>query len=397
MNHDFNPFVEQIIPEYFVGREDLLDQFRSDLNGLKSGRPNHQFIAGVHGTGKTSYLSKLVEVAKENGFLAVMPTLDAQNLALGHINTIVRSVVTGLSKFNNQYRYLEEDWDRNVESKFFSLPLGDELRGDRLRNDFERLTRFCEEAGLPGVVICIDEGQRIDGRALSAIKNSLQHLSNYLVVISLRLVSTDEDPVSAGRFLLNSKASSEAEGDIGASRFYVTGIPIGPFRSDEEASKCIQQRLLNNVIQFDQKTIERICNISGKIPKDMIHLSNALYINTKKNGKFLADLEILKKTFFDNESKVCADAITLVNSLPETTKRALHGLVLLKQPATASLIAAKTYPTLGADILSGVADGINTALGKLCDASTFCTKVADHFHVPNPIHSFALELALEKA
>lgn len=64
-----NPFTEQIEDiNYFVGRDKLLNDFRAYLRGLKDGRANHQYVAGLHGTGKTHYLYKLAEMASEEKF-----------------------------------------------------------------------------------------------------------------------------------------------------------------------------------------------------------------------------------------------------------------------------------------------------------------------------------------
>ena len=50
-----NPFTETKAGKYFVGREEEIDQFKYYLNGLRSGNPNHFYVAGVHGTGKTFF------------------------------------------------------------------------------------------------------------------------------------------------------------------------------------------------------------------------------------------------------------------------------------------------------------------------------------------------------
>jgi len=67
----FNPFNVQWMERYFVGRQDELRVFEINLQGLKQGQQSHLLVAGVHGTGKTFYLNKLVEIAKSKNCIGV--------------------------------------------------------------------------------------------------------------------------------------------------------------------------------------------------------------------------------------------------------------------------------------------------------------------------------------
>ncbi|HEY3103192.1 MAG TPA: ATP-binding protein [Pyrinomonadaceae bacterium] len=395
MPHEFNPFTEQIVVEYFVGREYKLKQFRGDLSGLRAKMPNHQYIAGLNGTGKTSYLAKLVEIARDDGFLAVMPTLDAQSLSYSHISTIIRSIVAALEEqWGEHVPKIVSDWDAGKDSKYFYLPRTDELKSDRVRQDFEKLANLMKEAKIPGAVICIDEGQRIDGRAMSALKNALQQLNSYLVVLSWRLVSDTGGAVAAGRLELDTKATNEAEGDIGASRFYVTGIPIGPFETDQEAVDCIRRRLLDNVIQFDDEAIVRIGRIAKRLPKTMILIANNLYQSAQKDGVQVVTTELLNQTFRNMYQKEVMEAVTLLDTSPGGVKSALRGLLALRQPANPAAIATHLYPGTKPELLIDSIDGIRSNLDRACGSSSFCIKTQDRYDIPNSIHAYALELTL---
>jgi AAA ATPase domain len=394
MPSEGNPFTEQIEVEYFVGREELLKQFHNDLNGLKAQHPNHQYVAGLNGTGKTTYLAKLVELAKTGNFLTAMPTLDQQVVARPHVSKIMRELIREL-QVRLAGNYLD-DWDSGGKSKHFYHPRSEELDSDRLRQDFQTIEKFMKEAGIPGAVICIDEGQRIDGRALSALKNSLQHLRSYLIVLSIRLVTDAGGAVAAGRNWLDVKVSSEAEGDLGASRFYVTGVSLGPFDTDDEAAQCIKRRLDGNIIQFDDDVIARIGRISSRLPKHIISISNTLYNEALKAGKYAVGTALLNQTFRNMYQKQVQEAMILLNNAPATTRSAFKGLLQLRQPATATEIAARLYPTADAEVQAPIADGIQVALEKVSalPSVTFLSKADDHFDVPDPAYVYALELAL---
>ena len=91
-----NPFTEASAGPYFVGRESQIQTLSINLNGLKAKNPNHLYVVGLHGAGKTSFLQKAIEIAEEEGFLGVIPILDADRLAKDHISTILRAIVKGL-------------------------------------------------------------------------------------------------------------------------------------------------------------------------------------------------------------------------------------------------------------------------------------------------------------
>lgn len=395
MTNNFNPFTEQINVEYFVGREHLLQQFRDSLDGLKSGVPNHQFIAGVHGTGKTSLLAKLVEMSESEGFLAAMPTLDAELLSRGHIFTIMRSLISGVELTPGVgISGLVDDWDKGKDSVYFQLPKTEDLKSDRLRHDFETVRRFLKEANIPGAVICIDEGQRIDGRALSALKNSLQMLDYFLLSISVRIVSDAEGAVVEGRRLLETKAAGEAEGDIGAARFYVTGIPVGPFESKEEAADCIHRRLYDNAIQFDEDVIERIGWVNGRTPKSMISFSSALYNHAKRFNISRVGVGAFNETFKSIHGKKAAEAETFTINSSFDVALALRGLLELGQAADAATIANHIYPGIAADLHATFAEGIQGSLDHVCSTSTFCRKTQDKYEISDPINAYSVGLAI---
>ena len=96
-HHDGNPFSEQVVSEYFVGREEELSVFEKNLHALKSGAPNHCFVAGIEGTGKTAYLNKIVEIAISQNCIGVHLPLDPLP-AHRQIGTILRATIDALRK-----------------------------------------------------------------------------------------------------------------------------------------------------------------------------------------------------------------------------------------------------------------------------------------------------------
>src|SRR5262249_48860895 len=132
-------------------------------------------------------------------------------------------------------------------------------------------------AGLPfhHLVLCIDEGERIEPYALSALKNALQELKEYLVVLSVRLAEDNGDPVGAGKLKLEEIATA-ADRDLGAARLFIGGVGLGSFTT-AQARYCITRRLENNAIRFDDEVIDRIARVAERLPDRIISYAHDVY------------------------------------------------------------------------------------------------------------------------
>ncbi len=252
-----NPFTETIDGDYFVGREQELAIFEANLQGLRSKRPIHGYVAGIHGTGKTFYLYKISDIARSRNFCAVTSVLDASIPAYDQMTGLLRAIVVAVQSDLLRAGVpsgsgLEADWRFGEGSKLFQHPRHKSLTSDAVRQDLETLAEHARAAGRDGIVVCIDEGQRIEPFALSALKNALQPLGFYMVMLSLRLASDSRGGTVEGRSLLEERASL-AEGDIGAARLFVTGISMGPFASDLEVHRFFEKRTANSSIHFSHE------------------------------------------------------------------------------------------------------------------------------------------------
>src|SRR3954467_5455639 len=74
----FNPFSESpAAGRNFVGRQNQLSQVdRSIAATIDRGLTRHLYVVGEAGTGKTSFLAKCVERAREAGLATATPTVD---------------------------------------------------------------------------------------------------------------------------------------------------------------------------------------------------------------------------------------------------------------------------------------------------------------------------------
>ena len=233
-----NPFdVEYPSGRFFVGRERQLTQLRELLKSLSERSPSNLFIVGKGGSGKTSYLEKIVQEAQAKGMLAFKCTLNPGQSAEDNINTIMRALLHKFEVISKQTGF-ENDWiqKKNFHTPQFGLSVED------LAEDFSYICRLLNDAKIASCVICIDEGQRISALTLSHLKNSLQSASKcFMVVLSLLNETSHPDEIE-GRLMLDQLAKDIR--DPGASRFFQNASSIGAFDSQKEAEDCIKSTCL---------------------------------------------------------------------------------------------------------------------------------------------------------
>lgn len=392
----YNPFTEQTAGEYFVGREEQLRRFEMSLDGLEAGRPQHLFVAGLHGTGKTSYLDRLTGMARERDFVAALVALDEPRDASQHVATLLRALAQGIERRASERGaslHLVDDWDQGPQSKLFRQCRTDQIRSEFIRSDLDRLISLAGDYGAPGLVVCLDEGQRLHPTALSGLKNAVQGASALLVALSLRLSTAESGVVAAGRAALDAKAT-EAEGDIGASRLFVTGIPMGPFDSDEEAKRCIHRRLRDNPVQFTDKVTMKIVAIAGRVPHQIINYASGLYDLAIDHGVTEADEDLLDQLFRERHRVELEDALDLVADLSGPARAALRALVACGGRATIAEVARKQFANVPQDALATIEQGVAADLDSFCRRAAYCVRADEGYELQGPVYTYALRLAL---
>ncbi|MBI3661346.1 ATP-binding protein [Candidatus Acetothermia bacterium] len=151
-----NPFTEAAAGKYFVGRDEQIEQFKRHLTGLRQNQPSHLYVAGVHGTGKTSFLQKLSSIASHQEFISLMFNLDPDVPDRDHLSTIMRAILVGLESKSHvqrsQHQFLQ-DWDSGKNSKLFYHPRTDKLESNIIRQDFELMIKIMAEKQIKGTAL----------------------------------------------------------------------------------------------------------------------------------------------------------------------------------------------------------------------------------------------------
>ena len=391
----FNPFTEQIAGKYFVGRESQLDLFINRLNGLKSNVPNHLFIAGIHGTGKTSFLGRISEIAKEHGLLSSITTLDTNKSGYEHVYSIIRAIIKSIQesqklRVGSKHNFLN-DFDSGENSQFFKFPKSKILNSDYINEDLVTIKELVLNQDKRGVVICIDEGQRIESSALSALKNAIQNIDYCLIILSLRLVDSKGGIANAGKAILE-KIVKDGEGDYGAARLFVNGIEIGPFETDQEAFECVTKRLHNNVVQYKNEVIQEIIKISERVPREIISLCSDLYNHSQEEN-----IEFVDENAFNKMIRIIYESETafiegICSSIPQSQLNILYTLSQGNE-MTILEIGKKLYPCI--DLLKSeyIKNGIEKDLLTLNENFKIIkVNTESKYSILKPIYTFLIKL-----
>ncbi|MGH3913682.1 MAG: ATP-binding protein, partial [Pseudonocardiaceae bacterium] len=155
-----NPFHEGAAGKYFVGRDDQLRRFTRALTALRNAEPAHLYVAGVNGRGKTSYLEKLVEMARQSGILAVRVALDGAVRAQQQIPAMFEKLLRKIDEIHVEKvgaPRLIAEW-KQLSGSPFHLPGSERLQNDHLLQDLGRFQAVDASAASNSIVLSFSEG-----------------------------------------------------------------------------------------------------------------------------------------------------------------------------------------------------------------------------------------------
>ena len=394
-----NPFARGITGEYFVGREPELKRFRANLPGLRIRQPNHELVAGLEGTGKSYYLHKLAEIARQENFIGLVLTLDANVTPYLQIKPILGEIIDQLQyqvakkKNKPQSGELKRDWDAGQKSTLFKFPQQDMLVTSNLRSDFKMLANRVKEYEFDGVVVCLDEGQRIEPLALSGLKNALESDGSFQIVLSWRLLTDTGGAGEAGRRALRERAT-RGEQDQGAERMF--GIPtgLGPF-TELEVRRFFATRLANKAIGFSDEVCDRLGEITNRTPGWMTDFASKVYDKALTDQILQVDVGLLDDCFQERYSDDVKRAFDLCAELPKDMKDIMKALCEFTEPKSVTELVDRAFPNLQDPFRTGYAEAKGGRLDDLCKKSAMIIKNEEgQFVVANNAGRYALKIAM---
>jgi hypothetical protein len=388
-----NPFREGAAGKYFVGRDDEVERFARSITALKESQPIHLYVAGVNGRGKTSCLEKLVEMARDRGMFAARVPLDGGVRAHQQILAMFESLLRKIDEIHKEKSgaaRLIPEWNR-PDNLIFRLPGSERLQSDYLLQDLAHVKDVVLELGFQGIVLCIDEGERIEPYALSALKNALLEFKEYMAVLSVRLADDGGDPVRAGKLKLEEIAAS-ADRDLGAARIFQGGVGLGSFTM-MQARHCIARRLEGNAISFEDAVTDLIARIAEGLPDRIIAYAHEVYDKTEATRIDVASVDIFRQIFVARHKLELDEAKALRAQSTTSERRMWQELARHDTPLTAPELARKLYANSPAGMLDPIADALTGVLDRADD--TLCVCVDGRYSVPDSVRRYALEISME--
>jgi hypothetical protein len=356
-------------------------------------------VAGVHGTGKSFYLNKLVEVATSTncvGVVVICPEGQPYDQARSILLEIVKALEVQVSRAGSPpSKELSTDFEKNVQSQLFSSPRRVILTAGDLVDDFTFLAERARAADRDGVVVCIDEGQRIARALLSSLKNALSAVRGVLIVLSWRLASDAKGAVLQAREeLINRVSDTEEDKDIGAASFFTSATAMGPFKTDEEVAGYFRARLAGNPITFASEVSSRLGEIANRVPRPMTELAHDVYEAAQKRNMVEADPSLLTECFrirYPREVKRAAD---LCADLSPETMNLLEALCRYAGPASALDLVKQAFPLIPTTHQALMANGVASQLDKLCQSAAILQKTDDKYGIVDSVSRYALKSVL---
>ncbi len=275
-----NPFRKRtgILPSYFTGRENELNELKEIYYSTKNGVPGHLILYGPKGIGKTSLLLKFQEeISNLNNVYSVRIPLMEGNFE--DIYTLIIEKCSDSLGIN-----ISHFWEK-ISSLGINIPL---IGGISLSREipktspaiaFEKILNVIYDeldSDNPVLILLFDDLQRIMGndetmKILSILQNALVELN--LKGKNIMFVATGSEDIF---YKIQDKLDS-------AVRIFEPYL-IGPLSYDE-VCEAIKIPLESLNVNFDENVLKEIYNLSNGIPYYMQILAYNCFEEINKNNK----------------------------------------------------------------------------------------------------------------
>ena len=268
LHNPFSPGAGTPPPE-LAGRDDILKQALMALARIKKGRAEKSvLLIGLRGVGKTVLLHKISEMAKEQGYKAVMIEAHENKSLPALLLPYLRQVLFALdkgemvsAKVKKGLRVLKS-FIGGLRVKINEIEFGLDIDAERGAADSGDL-----EADLAEVFIALGEAAQDRHTAIAIIIDELQYLSEEelsSLIMAVHKVSQKSLPL-----VVIGAGLPQLVGKAGRSKSYAERLfdyPIvGPLKK-EDAKKALQEPARSEGVSFTNEALDEIARVTEGYP-----------------------------------------------------------------------------------------------------------------------------------
>ena len=268
LHNPFSPGAGTPPPE-LAGRDDILKQALMALARIKKGRAEKSvLLIGLRGVGKTVLLHKISEMAKEQGYKAVMIEAHENKSLPALLLPYLRQVLFALdkgemvsAKVKKGLRVLKS-FIGGLRVKINEIEFGLDIDAEKGAADSGDL-----EADLAEVFIALGEAAQDRHTAIAIIIDELQYLSEEelsSLIMAVHKVSQKSLPL-----VVIGAGLPQLVGKAGRSKSYAERLfdypVVGPLEK-EDAKKALQEPALSEGVSFTNDALDEIVRVTEGYP-----------------------------------------------------------------------------------------------------------------------------------
>ena len=268
LHNPFSPGAGTPPPE-LAGRDDILKQALMALARIKKGRAEKSvLLIGLRGVGKTVLLHKISEMAKEQGYKAVMIEAHENKSLPALLLPYLRQVLFALdkgemvsAKVKRGLRVLKS-FIGGLRVKINEIEFGLDIDAEKGAADSGDL-----EADLAEVFIALGEAAQDRHTAIAIIIDELQYLSEEelsSLIMAVHKVSQKSLPL-----VVIGAGLPQLVGKAGRSKSYAERLfdypVVGPLEK-EDAKKALQEPALSEGVSFTNDALDEIARVTEGYP-----------------------------------------------------------------------------------------------------------------------------------
>ncbi|MBI5159090.1 ATP-binding protein [Candidatus Micrarchaeota archaeon] len=321
-------------PEYFVGRNNEIERFKSYLKNAKEGNPHNLTILGERGIGKTSLVRYLAHLSKEEKCLVVRIELDP---SIKTIDELLKHLLNELKQSGIAYSVIEKTraklkgfFDKyDVSVSLFGAGVSvQKTEKAEVKTQFRyRLKEIWDKVkgDVPAIIFMIDEAEQLEAieGALHYLRNALLRLSEehcgYMLVLSGKLTLFKE--------------MKELHSPL--ARF-LNPIKLPPL-SNEETKEALRKPAAASGINISKEVLEEMAKDSEGHPYIVQMMGFVVCEEAKKNVTGEVYRALRPQIIEQLELHLFED---MYNSASEEEKKILRVLAIAKKPLSLTEFAS---------------------------------------------------------